>query len=397
MSSLVNFIVMADLHWGAIDPNVFTSELRECLFKPLEHKKDPIDFIVISGDTFDMKEYFSSDVVRSALKFFNELSKHTDKIFVIEGTRTHDAYQTLTLKTIFESLVNTDKFVFMEKVSEITYQGIDMLFIPEEYVVDVDSYYGDFFSKHYDFIFGHGMVDKIWYAQKADSKMRAYHAPSAPIFEVDKLCSIANYVYFGHVHTHIAYGPKKRFKYIGPVTRWEFDKEDDCGYYKVTYSNKTELAIEEFIVNDTARVLSTMAVNIDHDMNTSEIDKLFRSITSKLENCYKLRLIINILTDIQSYASLKEIILSRLNNYPMVYTVLKPYSNSDKSEKIAVETNEERAERISRYVEMPEELRIQKFILEKSNINIPLDTIREVTGLNKLKQTDTEDKNEESD
>ena len=62
--NLLNGIVLADLHFGAINSNRFMEELDGCLFKYLskfvlkEHQL--MDFIVIAGDTFDLNESCST-------------------------------------------------------------------------------------------------------------------------------------------------------------------------------------------------------------------------------------------------------------------------------------------------------------------------------------------------
>lgn len=386
-SNVIECIVMADLHWGVIDPSVFEKELDKCLFEPLRHRKNKIDFLVIAGDTFDMREYFSSKTVRYVIRFLYQLLDYVDKIFVIEGTRNHDGYQTIPLSTIFCDVLKTNQIQFIQEVTDIRYKDISVLFIPEEYVVDEENYYKSFFSNHYDFIFGHGMIDKIWYARESNEKLVVNHVPSAPLFSVDQLCSVANYVYFGHVHTHKAYGPRNRFKYIGPPTRWEFDKDWDCGYYHVWYDRTTGLANEEFIVNELARKLNTTILTVDHELTSSEINLLSLSVRNQLPHCDRLRVILNMYDDVPNVITIRNTIIAKLETYSNVRIDVKMLSRAD-GPTDAQETIEERNQRINEYVQIPEDVRIQSFIKERTDRLISIDTIREVTGLDKLKRGD---------
>ena len=387
----INGIVMADLHWGAIHPGRFESELDSCLFKHLEacrRKNEPVDFIVIAGDTFDVSEYTSSLVTRSVIRFYHRLLDYTDKIFVVEGTRSHDALQSSTLDVIFNEVGNSDKFEVIQTIKSITYKGIDILFIPEEYVSDSETYYKEYFQGHYDLVFGHGMTDVIWYAKDVDVK-RYRNNVLAPVFKLEDLCRIGNYIYFGHVHEHKSYGPRKQFKYIGPTTRWEIDKDWDCGLYHIYYDKKNELVKEDFIVNELAQQFKTIAISIDHDLETTEIHQLLQPAVNLATEYDRVRVIVNINRGLSTIQPLKDTMLTKANQYPNLQLIFK-LVGEEEQEEMVTETPDERNLRIANYIQTPEDVRIQDFIKSKLSMEIPISVIRDVTGYNKIKATEDE-------
>lgn len=387
----INGVIMADLHWGAIHPSRFEKELDSCLFKHLEvckRKNGPIDFIVIAGDTFDMSEYISSLVTRAVIQFYHRLLDYTEKVFVVEGTRSHDALQSSTLSMIFNEVLRSEKFEVIQTVTALTYKGIEMLFIPEEYVSDSETYYEEYFKNHYDLVFGHGMTDVIWYAKDADTS-RYRNNVLAPVFKLEDLCRIGNYIYFGHVHEHKAYGPRKQFKYIGPTTRWEIDKDWDCGFYHIYYDKSQELIKEDFIVNELAQRFKTIALTIDHDLETTEIHQLLQPAVNLTAEYDRVRVIINVNRGLSTIQTLKDTILTKANQYPNLQIVFKLTGEEEKKETVA-ETPDERNLRIANYIQTPEDVRIQDFIKNKLSMEIPISVIRDVTGFNKIKATEDE-------
>lgn len=381
MSNIIKFMVSADWHIGATDPYRFKTELINTVTKVINRKKG-LDLFVVAGDTFDMKEYLSSDSVKVFLLIMIELleitKKYKTEFRFIEGTRTHDALQLSTLSIIFNQLMRIERVKFIEEVTVEELFDTKILYIPEEYVIDDELYYKEYFSSHYDFIFGHGNTDLMWYMKKG----KKVGGSSAPVFKVDDICKIANYSYFGHFHYNIEAGPEKRFKSIGPVSRWEFGKDGKCGLYYVEYDKKSNLAMEEYIDNSYAPILPTTILNIKQDYDLKTLNKkIIDKINSVDESADKIRLIVNIDTSLDSFIMMRDFILASYGNKDNLNLLLKLIS-SEEVEK----TDSDITEVVNSVEEKPylydksmhDEAKIAAFIKKKEGINISLENILNV-------------------
>lgn len=377
-------IILTDLHWGAVPPVRFQQELDKCLFEKIDSLKH-LDFLIIGGDLFDMKEYLSSNVAKYILYFLNHLIERTEKfhtkIIIIEGTWTHDSLQLDTLSIIFHEIAKQDRIQFIHTVTDMKLCGMDVLFIPEEYVIDQELYYQDYFKNHYDLIVGHGMTDVIWYMRNEKSTEMKTQT-SAPVFSVEKLCTIGNYVYFGHVHEHKAYGPNKRFKYVGPVSRWEFDKEWDCGYYLLEYDLHTKVMGEEFIINDYARIFRTTAFHIKEEIGLSELSKLVESrLDSLLKEADRIRIIVSLNPNLSNFMVIKDWFITKMALYKEVKLVLSIDEVSDTEEEKEIKEKKLQSSKQILEVGIPDEVRVSRFIKNNYNKNIPIEEIKETIGI----------------
>ena len=394
MNNITSIMVSADWHIGATDPYRFRLELLRTVESVIKEKKK-LDLFVVAGDTFDMKEYLSSDSVKVFFLIMVELLNFTEpyntQFRFIEGTRTHDALQLSTLDVIFTQLMGNNRVKFIEEVEEEYLNGLGILYIPEEYIVDSDTYYKYYFSNHYDFLFGHGNTDLMWYMKKEKPRK----VSSAPVFKVDELCKVANYSYFGHFHYRIEAGIDKRFKSIGPVSRWEFGKDGDCGLYYIEYDKSNQLAFEEYIPNEYAPILTTTILNIKKDYDLETLNKKIREkINPAMKESDKVRLIVNIDTTLDSFIVMRDFILASYGNMDKLTLLLKLISSDNEQD-----TNEISEETIKESIEekpylynksMQDEAKIAAFIRKKEGVNISLENILDV-----IKSKDTKIKNRE--
>lgn len=379
--NVISLLVSADWHLGATDPARFKLELMKTIDKILRKKKS-LDLFVVAGDTFDMKEYLSSDTVKTFLHIMIELLEMTEQygtVFrFIEGTSTHDAMQLETLEIIFNRILKSDRVLFIHTVNAEELLGLKILYVPEEYVIDSDVYYKTAFNDHYDFMFGHGMTDIMWYMRKQKSDIDKL--TSAPVFNVETLCNVANYIYFGHVHYRMESGTDKRFKSIGPVSRWEFGKDQPCGMYFVTYDKNTEVAFEEFIENEYAPVLSTTAVSINTDYDLSELNKTIKRRLDRVTNSSeRIRLVVVIDSTLETFIVMRDFILASFGNIPNVTLVLKVLSK-DETDETAMNEPEPIISKIEEkpYLydkTMQDEVRIASFIKKKAGVNISVEDV----------------------
>lgn len=395
--NLLNGIVLADLHFGAINSNRFMEELDGCLFKYLAKfiltEKQLLDFVVIAGDTFDLSEPFNSTVTQNVIRFMSNLSCYTGNLWVIEGTRSHDALQTETLKTIFEEFKPANSLCcakFIQKTTKIEYDGAKILFLPEEFVPNPEDYYDEWLNDKYDLIFGHGMIDEIWYANGAVNKQKQAGSLVTPVFSVNDLCKAGNYIYFGHVHEHKSYGPMGRFKYVGPTTRWEFGKEWECGYYHITYDKTSKLAVEKFIPNTFAQKLDTVSMSIKEDMGLGQIqDRISTLAIPKVDDCDKLRVIVNIPRSLKDFDVIRALVITKLSSYSKITPVIKV------AEDVEDEDPKEETSSIpdqTMFVNSTEDVRIKDFIKTTMDKDVSITSIRDTIGYSKVcKQEDLDE------
>ena len=413
---MVKMIMLPDLHWGAISPERMKEELDKTLFSFL--KCNRVNVIMIAGDLFDSKQYFTSDVVRYVINFLCQLLHYTDNIVCIQGTKTHDDLQLETLKTIFTNIKfvdtgdfwmgrvhfitkptimqirNDDGYIEYIKPDEYTYEefrqtdedeNMTLLCLPEEYVIDQESYYKPYFeNKYYDMILFHGMVDKIWYAKiNKSSQTELTKYSSAPVFKVDDLLEHCNRCYAGHIHVHKHYGQDGRFLYVGPFTRWEFGKEEDVGCEYVEFEHQRFK--DKFLVNHNAQVLTTKVLNITESIPLKDLnDKLDSIIESEMSKSDKLRFIINIKSNIQNYLEIKDFIISKLGDMKFIKLVLSIDTDDDymdAAEETMDSSSKSSTQKNYLFESMDLEERIRLFLKQKKGLDISIEDIKSVLRL----------------
>lgn len=317
----INGILIADMHWGATQNlQRYMDELELSMFHTIS-KLSQLDFIIILGDTFHTKEYLNSEVVSYVLEFFYRLKIITQRlnteIRIIEGTLSHDNLQLSPIEYIFK---DDDRLIIYNKISVETLFGMDILYIPEEYVLNQKEYYNKYFNYYYDYIFGHGMVDAMQYS-KTDKDGFKQHLTSSPIFKVDDLLSISQQCYFGHIHTRSLFGDNDRFKYVGSPSRWSFGQEEDKGFYYIIYDTiARKQCYEKFIINNNAPIMNTVTVDINNNINNNTFNEYINIIIKEnLDNCDKLWLKINIDEELKDFTLLRDFAL----NLNKVYTNIR--------------------------------------------------------------------------
>ena len=386
--STIDCLILADMHWGAIDTDEFEKELDEGLFNYIDglHLTGrSIDCIFIAGDLFDTKETFSSLVVQKVITFLSKLLQVTEDwetdIVLIEGTRTHDNLQLNIIYHIFETLMFNNRVRVCNTVSEAELKGLPILLIPEEYVSDHESYYSKYFqdTSHYYLIIGHGMVDKIWYAKKdKDSMNELTKHMSAPVFKVDELLDHCDRCYFGHVHMNRSYGDNGRFSYIGPYTNWEFGKSTKVGFYHTTIRQDNGEVTDTYIENTNAKNYPTVAMKISNDMSLTElndkVDTLIANVYATTTNVGKVRLIVVLSQTVENWQTMKDFLVSKCGDMPNLKFVLQLEENETDEEACTEdEDNSSKKYLFDHSIDISH--RIQTFIKNKSGRDISIETI----------------------
>jgi len=369
---------LADIHWGVINPKKYYEQLKKVVLDYLE-ELPILDYIMIAGDYFDTKLSMNSEHAKYALKFMSKLfdiaKKKKTKIRIIKGTETHDNKQL----ELLESMPNDDKIDF-KVINTVTdewlFDDLHILYIPEEYVENKDEYYGEYFSKEYDMIIGHGLVNEVAFvASKQESEVTM---SKAPIFKSDILLKICKGpIFFGHIH--IPQVIKDRFFYIGSTTRWCYGEEDDKGFYLVTYSPENGKFITEFVVNKLADRYDTVIIDYNSSMFKSsekdQIDFLLEIVNNMRVD--HLRLIINIPEDYPNAILLTNMINELFSKYQNLKVIINNNSKMRKKK----ETEEKINLLLEKYGMIfdktkSHEEKISEYIRIKYNKNIPVNKIR---------------------
>lgn len=250
-----------DWHYGALDADRLYEE--SSVFRNEIDELEQLDVIIIPGDLFDYKLSANSAHMKAALKFIMDITKIAEKknakIRILQGTESHDNDQ-LALFTIIQDSMNTIDFRFIRTVEkEQIFHDLKFLYIPEEYIESKEEYYAEYFEDEYDFIFGHGLVDKAAFIASVQESETT--RPNAPIFKVQELDDITRgAIYFGHIHSALKFG---KFRYVGSQTRWSHGEEEPKGFIITTYDTETYEIEERFVENLLARRFDTIKIYED--------------------------------------------------------------------------------------------------------------------------------------
>ena len=369
-------VSIGDLHFGASDPKTLLYELQKEFIEYLE-RMEVIDLIVIVGDLLHNKLSLNSLTARLTMEFLRRLIKvareKSSKLRIIKGTESHDNKQ-LELLDIITSIDNSvDIKTISSVMEEDIFDNLKVLYIPEEYVMNKEDYYKDFFKNNYDLIFGHGLFHETsFHAINQESEITH---PKAPIFDSKKFIDICRGpIFFGHIHK--SQSIKNRIFYTGSFTRWCYGEEEDKGFYITTYNTETNDFKEEFIKNKLANLYNTVTIDI-LDV-TSEIDKQFEIINRIIDDSRdtNTRIVLNIDNNekYKSYLSLLQEKVSKSNHIK-----LKINNNSTLKRKKEVEEKINTLMKKYHFVfdkSLSCEDKIAEFIKVKHNKHISTDIIR---------------------
>lgn len=377
--------LISDVHIGALDADELYMQLKEEFIKSI--KNLPIlDFIVITGDLIDKKISMNSNHAMVLLKFIDDIKSimserdNEVKLRIIKGTESHDNRQ---LEVLHSVLQGVDYKIINVVESEELFPNFNVLYIPEEYVDDMEEYYKDYIldidkETRYDMIFGHGMVNEAVFSAKTQES--EITMPKAPIFKTEKLlANCKGPVFFGHIHNRQTI--RKRFYYIGSFTRWAFGEEGDKGFNVVAYTPSTHNYKVDFIKNKLAKDFVTVDIGLDSGIfrKNNVIDQvsyLQDVITSMNEDFIRLR--IDIPEDYEEVQLFTNTISTVFSKYKNVK--LKIINNTKlRKEKKIEETVNLLLDKYGFLFEksVSHEEKIVKYIKEKFNKDIPIDRIRE--------------------
>lgn len=238
---------IADLHFGAFDPERQYNILMEQFYKP-SLQLEKLDIISVDGDIFDHRVMSNSDVAMYACKFIDNLVHLAEiknaTLLIIAGTYSHD-YDQLKL---FYHYMDGDysKRVDVRIITSIQFEmvkGARILCIPELYGLDESVYRKVFFeSGWYDAAFIHGTFKGSVYGDNAG--MGRLLIPEDFIYCKGVAIS-------GHIHKSGCFNGF--YYYCGCPYRWKFGEEESKGFLLLVHDLDTQIHYVEFkeIISDT--------------------------------------------------------------------------------------------------------------------------------------------------
>lgn len=255
------FLVVGDIHFGYYPPELLYKEFQLILDIIVDY--NDIDCVVIAGDYYDTKLSMASAHSVYSVKAFSDLIKICEgrniKVRQIKGTNSHDPENQLKNLAQIANSSRCDYKLFMTVDEEEIFPGMNVLYIPEEYMEDSKEYYKEYFNKKYQLVFGHGMFEETNFSTNNKS-MKKY-----PIFnskEMEDICE--GPIVFGHIHT--AQRIRNRIQYTGSLVRSRFGEEEAKGFYIVDFDNETKETEFEFIENDMTMKYDTIEIKPDNQV-----------------------------------------------------------------------------------------------------------------------------------
>lgn len=378
---------IADIHFGALDPERLYNELQlvnesiktayDCGYKT--------DLVVLAGDYWDSKQSLNNKVSYYGIKWMKELVDLAEEcdfiIRVILGTKSHDHDQL----DVFDSF-NPEVFkIFRKNTYEETLPGLHALYCPDENI-PTDKYietYIDNLTREdgYQIGFFHGNFDLIMMG--LPSQETEVQSSNNVVFEYklfDKI--ISGPMLAGHWHTHMVH---KKLTYVGSFSRFGFGEEEDKGFISTVIDTENPIAFaNNFVINLKAQAYKSFIIDTAIFKDIDDYAKIFNSVEKMLlENPdIKIRIRIDAKDDTpQTKKYIDNVRNQFVNNRNVKVVVRNRYAEEKKKEK----ENEKKEELVTYdFIEdknMSAAVKLQKFILSKYGISVPIDFIQKYTNV----------------
>jgi hypothetical protein len=257
---IIDGVVIADIHIAAMPAKTLRVELWKMFLAKIQKMKK-IDIIGVSGDLLDHKISFNSEDAKLAIDFIETLlklaKKKNAKVRVLRGTKNHDLNQLNNFQYL-EKNPNYDFKIINTVTSEEIFPGVNILYLPEEYMENMEEYYSEYFSQKFDLCFFHGTFGHVGFHNKSQESERPMH--NAPVFEYEKMKDVVDGpIIGGHIHNADDY--KDKVFYTHSFSRWHFGEEDAKGFRIFKYDSKTKKYKVGFIENTLAPTYITLDIN----------------------------------------------------------------------------------------------------------------------------------------
>lgn len=228
----MRILLLADIHIGSIKDMTYTyNVVTDIIEKEIMFTKT--DMVVILGDYFDKLFKVNEEHVSTAINIMSFLVRACErsktKIRIIYGTESHEMNQYKLFNYHFTSTSVDIKLFTTASDEEI--DGKKILYLPEEYVSSKDKFYKKYLysGKHYDYIFGHGIIEEgVPLGIKLNKTASQNVEKQVPRFKSGELHKSGDIVVFGHYHCFNDIGDN--VYYLGSLFRNSFGEEIPKGY-----------------------------------------------------------------------------------------------------------------------------------------------------------------------
>ena len=378
-----NIVTIADIHRGAIDPEIHNDHL-EFIFAFLDEftKDDVIDMIVIIGDYWDSNMSMNSSPAISGVSWLHMLKdKAIDigvKIFrIVKGTKEHDNDQL----EVFRPLEDIDGFfkIFNTTTTEESLQDLQCIYCPDETMNNEDykeTYINEMLSGNRIGFF-HGSFDvvlpEILLQTTAQSQKNVVYEYALWESLIDGPL-LAGHWHDGKTYEHLSYN--------GSTDRWRFNEDEPKGFGFTQYDTETS----EYFYQKIENILSPVYLTYECYTNLCETMEAYQPLIKAIDtqlNKYsdgyrklKIRIIVYIVNDNPN----NDTYITSLRHYYMneKRVILKIKNKlKDKKKKDEVAQNKDDdimygfvSDKNKSYAEI-----LQEFILKKKGVAIPLDFI----------------------
>lgn len=379
-----SFLVVGDIHFGYYPPELLYKEFNLVLDSIDKYKPN---CVVIAGDYYDNKLSMASAHSVYSIKAFSNLVKKCEenhiKLRQIKGTNSHDPENQLKNLAQIANGTYCDYKLFLTVDEEELFPGIKVLYIPEEYMDDKDSYYNLYFKNHYQAVFGHGMFEETNFSSNDKYKtMRKY-----PVFnskEIEELCE--GPIVFGHIHTPQRI--RNRIQYTGSLVRSRFGEEEAKGIYLASFDTENKETEFTFIENEITTKYDTIEINSDNQVFSMMINEQINYF-KKLVDTYKrdyLRIKISLPEDMVNSTMFIDGITVTFNDMKDVTILIQDNSK--------IKLNKEIKEKVDLLMDkynfifdksVGYDIKIQEFIKLKTGKVISLERIRSMISGNSIK------------
>ena len=376
-----NILAIADIHWGAMDPDEMYDNLQ--YFLDFIRMKGDIDLVVICGDYFDYRLTLNSKAALKSLRWFDELyntckENGVKKLRAIKGTKEHDNDQ-------WEAIHPRETGEFFKKfytcTSEETLPGLKCIYCPDETInlKEYEELYLKEMMTRHDIGFFHGNFDTQLPKMIIDQNLEA-NIPSIIYFKDHWSKVIDGPLVSGHWHVFTDLDP---LIYIGSYDRWAFGEEDDKGFLFIQYDTNDHSYYWKHIENPFARKYNTIIVDNTLCVTPDDFANLTQDIQElkKSDPEMKIRVIYQITVENDeasvNFSEFRNIVSSMRNVKVDIKDFVKKRNKEKQKERVAISSG-----RYSYILDHPLEIKsnIHEYLLREKNIDLPLETIDAIIG-----------------
>ena len=376
-----NIVSIADIHWGAMDPDEMYNNLQ--YFLDFIMMRGDIDLVVICGDYFDYRLTLNSKAALKALRWFDELyntciNSGVKRLRMIRGTKEHDNDQ---LEAIHPRETGEFFKKFYVTTTEETLPDLNCIYCPDETLNlhEYEKLYMDQMMSIHDIGFFHGNFDiklpKLVINQNLESEI-----PSIIYFKDYWSKFINGPMIAGHWHVFTDSDP---LIYIGSYDRWIFGEEEDKGFLFTQYNTEDHSYYWKHIVNPFAKKYESIIIDNSLCISPDDFANLHNDIIDlkKSDPEMKIRVVYQITIDneesLVNFNEFKNVISSMKNIKIDVKDFVKKRNKEKQKERVAISSG-----RYSYILNNPYDIKqnIHEFLLRERNIDIPVEIIDSIIG-----------------